>query len=145
MCFAANSSAGKLSSGKRLLGYHVNPLDPGALHAEFRNHRVRDAEEPTALISVSTNFLRVVHIAYLKLWSGEDADSIEFFFILPSAAEDALFHSAKSLAQKTGASKEDIKILITNICSNGKYLRNLRCIEFFCPLCSIVDSICPRW
>ena len=89
-CCCSETSAGRLSSGKRLLGYHVNPLELGALRAEFRNHTLRDAEEPTALISVSTNLLRVVHIAYQKLRSGEEADSIEILFILPSAVDDAL-------------------------------------------------------
>ena len=63
--------------------------------------------DPTALVSVTTNFVRALQIAYHKQKNGEAASNIEVVFIRPRVVERARFHS-KRLAEVIGISNEGL-------------------------------------
>jgi hypothetical protein len=104
----SSTSVGRLDSGKYLLYANQSPLRHSKLLLEFDFHsRPRDTT-PTALVSTTTNFLRVLHLAIDKLWEGEDAASIEIVMITPGTEAGVRLHHAKELASQIGRPEGDI-------------------------------------
>lgn len=67
---------------------------------EFDDHRKKWQASPTALVSTTTNFLRVIHLAFEQLHQRESADQIQILFIMPDDGGHAKLHSGKDLASQ---------------------------------------------
>jgi hypothetical protein len=80
---------------------------------EFKSHSQLYETTPTALVSTTSNFLRVLHLAYQKLWNGEAADQIEFVFIVPDPEANVRLHCAKDLADQMVDWSEEYRLLFT--------------------------------
>lgn len=104
----SSTSAGDLMSGKQLPDHPSRGLERAALQAEFERHLDLDNKESTALVSTTTNFLRVLQIAHQKQWEKEDAADIRIYFVLPRAATNSTFHAASTLAGEIGLSEEQV-------------------------------------
>lgn len=106
-CFS--SSAGRLNSGKYSPRASEYPLRKKDLHLEFETHSRHWEATPTALVSTTTNFLRVIHLAFSKLCGGDEADQIEIIFIIPDLESSLPLHRAGDLARQLKWSKEQIR------------------------------------
>jgi hypothetical protein len=83
-------------------GIDVRELSIEELLLEFETHSQPWVKTPTALVSVTTNFLRIIHLALQKVWAGEDADQIEMLFIVPGPKGSGSLHCARDLALQLG-------------------------------------------
>jgi len=110
----SSASVGRLHSGKLSLHASESLLEEQELLDEFESHRQLYGTTPTALVSTTTNFLRVLHLAYQKLWDGETADQIELIFIVPDPEADARLHRAKDLADQIVDWSEEYRRLFTH-------------------------------
>ena len=103
----SSSSAGRLHSGKYLQRASGAPLREWDLLSEFESHSRHWEPISTALVSSTTNFLRVIHLAFQKLCDGDGADQIEIVFIMPDSKASFALHCAKDLACQLGWPKEE--------------------------------------
>lgn len=93
----SSTSAGGLKCGKLQQGGQRSDLTPGDLIEEFDQHRQLWDDEPTALISTTSNFLRALHIAYSKAHDGEDPKDITIAFITKPYSSSTKIHQAREL------------------------------------------------
>lgn len=96
----SSTSAGRLNSGKLAFHGRESPLSNQGLLNEFASHSQLWSTDPTALVSTTTNFLRVIHLAFNKLWDGEDANEIEIIMLTPDSDSDTRMHHAAQLARQ---------------------------------------------
>jgi hypothetical protein len=88
-------------------GITARELSIEELLLEFESHSQPWVKTPTALVSATTNLLRVIHLAFQKVWAGEDVDQIEMLFIVPDPMASGLLHCAKDLALQLGKAIEN--------------------------------------
>lgn len=110
----SSASVGRLHSGKFSLHASGSPLEEQELSDEFESHSHLYGTTLTALVSTTTNFLRVLHLAYQKLWDGEAADQTELIFIVPDPKADARLHCARDLADQMVDWSEQERRLFTH-------------------------------
>lgn len=112
----SSASVGRLHSGKFSLHARGSLLEEQEPVDEFEIHTVISMGllQLLALVSTTTNSLRVLHIAYQKLWDGEAADQIELIFIVPDPEADARLHRARDLADQMVEWSEQKRRLFTH-------------------------------
>ncbi|GAB7346281.1 hypothetical protein MBLNU457_5005t1 [Dothideomycetes sp. NU457] len=76
-------SVGQLRSGKLIQGSQATHLNYCDVIKEFRKHRDELNQEPTALVAVTNNFLKVLHQALKLTWRGIAPNDIVIAFIAP--------------------------------------------------------------
>ena len=107
----SDTSAGRLNSGKK---NHVTASQQQDLPEEFASHsNFWDHITPTALVSTTALLLHAIHIAFDKLYRGEEAERVEIIFIKlgseAAVAASAKVHSAETLADGLQFSAEKRK------------------------------------
>lgn len=102
----SSTSAGGLTCGKLSHGWSAHELIGQRLHDEFEQHQQLLVEQPTALVSTTPNFLRVMHVAYSKAHKEEDLDAITIAFIAKDGPSPAKIHNARDLAAKSTSDEE---------------------------------------
>ena len=124
----SSTSAGELACGKLSHGWSAHNFTGQQLHGEFEQHRQREAKQPTALVSTTSNFLRALHFAYSKAYKGEDLDQITIAFIAIDSPSPAKIHNARDLA---GGSISNEKVSHTHKGNSG-YGSNLPLLFCHC-------------
>lgn len=114
-------NVGRSQSGKLMQRSPTPVLSWKKLLLEFEAHIQHWKEIPTALVSTTTNILRVVHLLFHKVSSGENANQIEIIFITSGLRESTKYHCAEDLAIQLQWSAGRSEM---NASSNGKF-RNI--------------------
>lgn len=96
----SSTSVGRLDSGKFKLRANRITLRNEELLSEFCVHSRPWEATQTALVSTTINCLRVFHLAFNKLFEGEDADQIELVFIMPDLDASVKLHCAEDIASQ---------------------------------------------
>jgi hypothetical protein len=102
-------SAGDLKSGKVHNGVRPHHFTRAGLLQEFQQHRNLYSSTPTAFVSTTSNFLRALHIAYKKMWLGEDERDIMIAFFTTRADARTKIYPAQDFVIESGSSEEEVK------------------------------------
>ncbi|KAG9645271.1 hypothetical protein KCV04_g3866, partial [Aureobasidium melanogenum] len=102
-------SAGDLKSGKVHNGVRPHHFTRAGLLQEFQQHRNLYNPTPTAFVSTTSNFLRALHIAYKKMWLGEDEQDIMIAFFTTRADARTKIYPAQDFAIESGSSEEEVQ------------------------------------
>lgn len=106
-CYS-KTSAGQLRSG--LYFDDHPPLTEADVLDEFDNHRIRENEHPTALVSVTSRLLEAVHRALEKCCHCREASETVWIVIIrvPSGENHDGPHHARELALQWGHERPDV-------------------------------------
>lgn len=97
---------------------------------EFETHSQPWVQTPTALVSTTTNFLRIIHLALQKVWAGEDADQVEILLIAHDPKQSGPLHCA-----------EDLGLQLRHTVENHRAFRYEYVFEWEIPASSVVHRI----
>lgn len=102
-------SASDLKSSKVHHGVRPHHFTRAGLLQEFQQHSNLYSPTPTAFVSTTSNFLRALHIAYEKMWLGEDERDIMIAFFTTRADARSKIYPAQDFAIESGSSEEEVK------------------------------------
>ncbi|THY83112.1 hypothetical protein D6C93_08985 [Aureobasidium pullulans] len=103
----STKSASDLRSRKVHNGVRPHHFTRAGLLQEFQQHRNLYSRTPTAFVSTTSKFLRALHIAYKKMWLGEDERDIMIAFFTTQADAQTKIYHAKDFAIGSGSSEEE--------------------------------------
>ncbi|KAH0360785.1 hypothetical protein KCU65_g9176, partial [Aureobasidium melanogenum] len=103
----STKSASDSRSGKVRRGVRPHDFTQAELLQEFQQHRNLYSRTPTAFVSTTSNFLRALHIAYKKMWLGEDKQDIMIAFFTNKTDAQTRIYPAKDFAIESGSSEEE--------------------------------------
>lgn len=105
----STKSASDLRSSKVHNGVRPHHFTRAGLLQEFQQHRNLYGRTPTAFVSTTSNFLRALHIAFKKMWLGEDERDIMIAFFTTQADAQTKIYPARDFAIESESSEEEIK------------------------------------
>ncbi|KAG9922342.1 hypothetical protein KCV05_g9144, partial [Aureobasidium melanogenum] len=105
----STKSASDSRSGKVRRGVRPHDFTQAELLQEFQQHRNLYSRTPTAFVSTTSNFLRALHIAYKKMWLGEDKRGIMIAFFTNRPDAQTKIYPAQDFAIESGSSEEEVK------------------------------------
>ncbi|KAG9688127.1 hypothetical protein KCV03_g9990, partial [Aureobasidium melanogenum] len=105
----STKSASDLRSSKVHNGVRPHHFTRAGLLQEFQQHRNLYSPTPTAFVSTTSNFLRALHIAYKKMWLGEDEQDIMIAFFTTRADARTKIYPAQGFAIESGSSEKEVK------------------------------------
>jgi hypothetical protein len=106
----SETSAGGLRSRKSLNGVRQHNFTAAGLLQEFQEHKDLYSRTPTAFVSTTSNFLRALHIAYQKIYDGENTQDIKIAFLTSRTDTQTRIYPAKNFAIESGSSEEEIRL-----------------------------------